>query len=275
MTDEPVNYKDTLTITKTDFPQKASLSQNEPERIAHWKSIDLERLIHEKGLTRPKYVLHDGPPYANGDIHLGHALNKVLKDIIVRYKTMQGFHAHYVPGFDCHGLPIEQKVIDALGKDEAKHSPLEIRQLCHKYATRYIGLQTEQFHRLGIGGQWEKPYLTLDPQYEVGIIQSLRAMVEKGYVYKGFKPVYWDPPLPHRPGGGRNRVPGARLPLDLCPVPRPQPRRLRAPESQRASNHRHLDHHPLDPPGQPRRLRPPGTGLRAGPLRRRATHRCR
>jgi isoleucyl-tRNA synthetase len=193
MTPETPNYKDTLTITKTDFPQKAQLSTSEPERMKHWEEIGLERLLDEKGRGREKYVLHDGPPYANGDIHLGHALNKTLKDIVVRYKTMQGYHAHYVPGFDCHGLPIEQKIIEQLGKDEKARSKVEIRKLCHEYATRYIGLQSEQFKRLGVGGAWDTPYLTLDPHYEVGILKALRAMVERGAVYKGFKPVWWDP----------------------------------------------------------------------------------
>ena len=192
MSNSEVSYKETLTITSTEFPQKAKLNENEPARLKHWEEIDLEKLIHEKGVTRKKYVLHDGPPYANGNIHLGHALNKILKDIIVRYQTMRGFHAHYVPGFDCHGLPIEQKIVEKLGKDEAKASPIEIRRACHQFATRYIDLQTAQFKRLGIGGQWDKPYLTLNPQYEVGILKALRAMVEQGFVYKGFKPVYWD-----------------------------------------------------------------------------------
>ncbi|MFP4382041.1 MAG: isoleucine--tRNA ligase [Candidatus Sumerlaeia bacterium] len=193
MTDETPNYKDTLSITKTDFPQKAKLSTSEPERLEHWKEIGLEKLLEEKGQGRDKYVLHDGPPYANGDIHLGHALNKTLKDIVVRYKTMQGYYSHYVPGFDCHGLPIEQKIIESLGKDDKAHSKVEIRKRCHEYATRYIGLQTEQFQRLGVGGAWNEPYLTLNPQYEVGILKVLRSMVERGAVYKGFRPVWWDP----------------------------------------------------------------------------------
>ena len=192
MTNDPVDYKNTLTITKTEFPQKAGLTKSEPERLALWKKINLEKLIEGKGKGRPKFVMHDGPPYANGDIHLGHALNKTLKDIIVRYKTMRGFSATYVPGFDCHGLPIEQKVFDQLGRDASSRDPLEVRRLCHEYAIKYIGLQTEQFQRLGVGGDWEHPYLTLDPKYEVGILEAMREMVAKGYVYKGFKPVYWD-----------------------------------------------------------------------------------
>lgn len=193
MTNETPNYKDTLTITKTDFPQKAQLATKEPARLERWKQLDLARLIEEKNAGREKYVLHDGPPYANGDIHLGHALNKTLKDIVVRYKTMRGYATRFVPGFDCHGLPIEQKVIETLGKEEASRSRLEIRRLCHEYATRYIGLQTQQFQRLGINGDWEHPYLTLNPKYEVGILKALRGMVARGAVYRGFKPVYWDP----------------------------------------------------------------------------------
>jgi isoleucyl-tRNA synthetase len=193
MTPEAPNYKATLSITQTAFPQKAALAASEPVRLAKWREMGLEALLEKKGAGRPKYVLHDGPPYANGDIHLGTALNKTLKDIVVRYRTMRGYSARYVPGFDCHGLPIEQKVLEKLGRKEGEHSQLEIRRLCHEYATRYIGLQTEQFQRLGIGGDWEHPYLTLDPKFEVGILTALRAMVARGSVYKGFKPVWWDP----------------------------------------------------------------------------------
>jgi len=192
MSDTALRYKDTLTITKTDFPQKARLPESEPKRLARWKAIGLAHLIEQKSEGRPKYVLHDGPPYANGDIHLGHAFNKTLKDIVVRYKTMNGFAARYVPGFDCHGLPIEQKVFDKLGRDAATRDPVEVRRLCHEYATRYIGLQSEQFQRLGVGGVWDAPYRTLDPKYEVGILKAFAVMVRRGYIYKGFKPVYWD-----------------------------------------------------------------------------------
>ena len=211
MKNEASNYKATLTITSTDFPQKAKLNENEPARLLRWKEIGLESLIEKKGKSpiasaeqaagtgtppgspRPKYVLHDGPPYANGDIHLGHALNKALKDIVVRYKTMRGFYSRFVPGYDCHGLPIEQKVIEGLGQDEKNRSQLEIRKACHQFATKYIGLQSEQFQRLGVGGAWDTPYLTLSAKYEVGILTALREMVARGCVYKGFKPVYWDP----------------------------------------------------------------------------------
>ncbi|HBF34320.1 TPA: isoleucine--tRNA ligase [Candidatus Sumerlaeota bacterium] len=195
MSEQPVpDYKSTLTITTTEFPQKAGLTISEPARLEHWKEIGLEKLLTEKGRKLgKKYVLHDGPPYANGDIHLGHALNKTLKDIVVRYKTMRGYHAHYVPGYDCHGLPIEQKVIEKLGQSgERSATPLEIRKLCAEYAQKYIGLQTSQFQRLGVGGAWDTPYLTLNPQYEVGILKAFRAMVERGSVERGFKPVYWD-----------------------------------------------------------------------------------
>ncbi len=194
MSDEKVNYKDTLNITRTSFPQRAGLAKSEPERMAKWAAMGLDAKIDAKGEGRQKYVLHDGPPYANGDIHLGHALNKTLKDIVARYKTMRGFHSHYRPGFDCHGLPIEQKAIEKVGLKAAREMPaIELRRVCHEYATKYIGLQTEQFKRLGVGGEWERPYLTLDPQYEVGILEGLKRMVERGLVYRGFKPVYWDP----------------------------------------------------------------------------------
>lgn len=193
MSNETVNYKDTLSITKTTFSQKAKLATSEPIRMEKWREMDLDGKLEEKGKGRVKYVLHDGPPYANGNIHLGHALNKTLKDIVVRYKTMQGFFARYVPGYDCHGLPIEQKVIENLGhKKEGTHSQLQIRKLCHEYAKKFIGLQTEQFKRLGVGGDWDHPYLTLTPKFEVGILDALSKMVKRGAVYRGFKPVFWD-----------------------------------------------------------------------------------
>jgi isoleucyl-tRNA synthetase len=194
MTDEKqkADYRPTLNLPKTDFPMRGSLPKREPERLAAWKDSNLSERILEARSGSPKWVLHDGPPYANGDIHLGHALNKTLKDICVRYKTMKGFFVKYVPGFDCHGLPIEQKALEELGDEAAEKSPIEIRRLCHEYATKYIGLQTEQFQRLGVGGVWDKPYLTLDPGVEARSLGLLREMVSRGYVYKGLRPVYWD-----------------------------------------------------------------------------------
>jgi len=187
------DYRSTLNLPHTDFPMRANLPKREPERLRVWQASKLAERILEKRRGSPKWVLHDGPPYANGDIHLGHALNKSLKDILVRYKTMQGFFVKYVPGFDCHGLPIEQKALEDLGEEVRTKTPLEIRRLCHDYATKYVGLQAGQFQRLGVGGLWDKPYLTLDPAVEARSLRLFRELVARGCVYKGFRPVYWDP----------------------------------------------------------------------------------
>ncbi|MCX8037120.1 MAG: isoleucine--tRNA ligase [Candidatus Sumerlaeia bacterium] len=172
---------------------RAQLSKREPEILARWQELDLYERLDRRNEGRQRYILHDGPPYANGDIHLGTALNKILKDVIVRYKTMAGFDTHYVPGWDCHGLPIEQRVQNDLGPDILKKSPLEIRLLCEKHAEKYIGIQRDQFKRLGVTGLWQRPYLTMSHEYEVGILEAFREIVARGYVYRGHKPVYWDP----------------------------------------------------------------------------------
>lgn len=188
------DYSTTVNLPKTDFPQKANLAQREPERIAHWEATRLSEKL-EARTDRPTFVLHDGPPYANGDIHIGHTLNKVLKDIIIRFKSMTGFRAPYVPGWDCHGLPIEQKVVDDLREKKTydQKSPLEIRQLCAAYAQKWVNTQREQFKRLLIGGRWNTPYITMEPKFEAAILGGLRTLVEKDYVYKGLKVVHWDP----------------------------------------------------------------------------------
>lgn len=190
-TEQKVDYRQTLNLPQTDFPMRGNLPEREPQRLAKWEESRLSQRILEAHKDDPKWVLHDGPPYANGDIHLGHALNKTLKDIVVRYKTMKGHFSKYVPGFDCHGLPIEQKALDAL-KGATDRDPVEIRRLCHEFATKYIGAQTAQFKRLGVGGVWEAPYLTLDPKREADSLRLLRELVARGYVYKGLRPVYWD-----------------------------------------------------------------------------------
>lgn len=190
-TDQKVDYRQTLNLPQTDFPMRGNLPQREPERLAKWEESRLYERILETHKNDPKWVLHDGPPYANGDIHMGHALNKTLKDIVVRYRTMKGHFSKYVPGFDCHGLPIEQKALEAL-KGGQDRDPLEIRKVCHQYATKYIGAQTAQFKRLGVQGTWEAPYLTLDPKREADSLRLLRDLVARGFVYKGMRPVYWD-----------------------------------------------------------------------------------
>ncbi|MDP0501174.1 MAG: isoleucine--tRNA ligase [Verrucomicrobiota bacterium JB022] len=187
------DFKDTLNLPQTSFPMRASLAQREPERLSRWEQDKLyERVIAEHASDTP-FVLHDGPPYANGNIHMGHTLNKVLKDLILRFQSMAGHRCDYVPGWDCHGLPIEQQVLKQVGDKIHDMEPLELRKLCHNFAMKWVDTQRDQFKRLGILGQWEDPYLTTNPQYEVGILQVLEALVQKSLIYKGFKTVSWDP----------------------------------------------------------------------------------
>lgn len=185
------DYKDTLNLPRTEFPMRANLPQREPEFLRHWEEIGLYEKLLERNKTGPTYILHDGPPYANGDIHLGHALNKTLKDIVVRYKSMRGYRSPFVPGWDCHGLPVEHQLFKELGLKKSEIGPLEFRKKAKDYALHYVGIQREQFKRLGILGDWEKPYLTLDPKYEAHILRSLARLVQKGYIYKDIKPVNW------------------------------------------------------------------------------------
>ncbi len=185
-----MNYQDTLNLPKTGFKMKADLPKKEPETLKFWQELNIYETLRQEKVGLPKYILHDGPPYANGDIHMGHALNKILKDIIVKYKSMQGFDAPYIPGWDCHGLPIEYKVL-AETKDSNKLTKMEIRQRCRDYALNFAGVQKEQFKRLGIFGDWENPYLTLSNDYSAAVIEVFGELAEKGYVYKSKKPVYW------------------------------------------------------------------------------------
>jgi len=180
-------YKETLRLPRTDFPMKAGLTQREPEMLKRWESEDLYGRIQEARKDAPLYVLHDGPPFANGDVHMGTALNKILKDMVIKSRTMLGYRAPYIPGWDCHGLPIEFKVV----KQSAGLSPVEIRKRSEAYAREYIDVQRRQFRRLGVLGQWDEPYLTLDPGYEAEIIRAFGRFVEKGLVYESQKPVLW------------------------------------------------------------------------------------
>ena len=186
-----MDYKTTLNLPKTDFPMKANLPQREPELLASWEQERLYEQIQEAGKGRPLYVLHDGPPYANGRIHIGHALNKILKDIIVKSKTMAGYQVPYVPGWDCHGLPIEHQVLKELGDKKKLLDTPAIRKLCREYAEKFYTIQREEFQRLGILGDWQRPYLTMNPGYEATIIREFGKFVERGGVYKGLKPVLW------------------------------------------------------------------------------------
>ncbi len=183
--------KATLTLPQTAFPMKANLPQNEPLRLARWASLGLYEQVRKACQGRPVYLLHDGPPYANGPIHLGHALNKGLKDFVVKSKTMAGFDAPYVPGYDCHGLPIEIKVDEKLGHKKLSMPAPEVLDACRAYAQKYIDLQTEQFERLGCFGRWETPYKTMARGYEARTLEAFYGFLEKGFVYRGLKPVYW------------------------------------------------------------------------------------
>lgn len=184
-------YKDTLNLPKTDFPMRAKLAQREPERLARWQEEGLYRKIQAHTAGRPRFLLLDGPPYANGDIHIGHAVNKILKDIVVKSRRLDGMDAPYVPGWDCHGLPIEQKVEEKVGKVGEKLSPDAFRQACREYAGKQIDGQREDFQRLGVLGDWNDPYLTLDPAYEAGQLRALARIVERGHVERGYRPVHW------------------------------------------------------------------------------------
>ncbi len=185
------DWKDTLNLPRTDFPMKANLQVAEPETIAWWEQMGLYRQLRERRAGRPRYVLHDGPPYANGQIHLGTALNKILKDLVVKSKSMAGFDAPYVPGYDCHGLPIELKVDRELGPRKREMSAADFRRACRGYAERFIGVMTVEFQRLGVLGDWQDPYLTMNFRYQAAIARALGRFVERGLVYKGKKPVHW------------------------------------------------------------------------------------
>ena len=185
------DWKDTLNLPRTDFPMKANLQAAEPQALARWAEMRLYDRIREVRRGAPRFLLHDGPPYANGQIHLGTALNKILKDIVVKSRTMAGYDAPYVPGYDCHGLPIELKVDRELGGQKREMSVADFRRACRGYAERYIGVMTEEFQRLGIFGDWEHPYLTMNFKYQAAIARALGKFVDQGLVYKGKKPVHW------------------------------------------------------------------------------------
>ena len=185
-----MDYKDTLNLPKTSFPMKGNLARKEPEIQERWKQMRLYERIIDNAVGNPLFVLHDGPPYANGDIHVGTAYNKILKDMIVKYKTMRGFRAPYVPGWDCHGQPIEHEVTKRLGPG-ADIGKVELRRRCRDYALNFVKRQSEQFERLGVLGDFEDPYLTLRPEYEATNVEVFAELYRKGMVYRGSKPIHW------------------------------------------------------------------------------------
>ena len=184
-------YKHTLNLPKTDFPMRGDLAKREPGMLEHWEQRQVYQTLRQKAQGRPKFVLHDGPPYANGIIHLGHAVNKILKDIIVKSRTLAGFDAPYVPGWDCHGLPIEKKVEDQLGRAGDQIDAFAFRQACRDFAAEQIELQRQDFKRLGVMGDWDNPYLTMNYATEAGIVRALGKLASSGHMYKGAKPVHW------------------------------------------------------------------------------------
>ena len=183
---------------------KAALVTREPERVKHWEANSVYHKVREKRSGAETFILHDGPPFANGDIHLGHVLNKVLKDIVVRYKTMKGFDSHYVTGWDCHGLPIEHAVTKELRKNTADLDPVTVRKECEAFAQKYVDIQLEQFRRLGILTDWDVRYLTMNPAYEADILRTFAAFVEKGLVYRSKKTSLLVDSLPYGSRGSRN-----------------------------------------------------------------------
>ncbi len=185
------DYKDTLNLPNTDFPMRANLSQREPQWLERWQALDIYGKLRAARAGRERFILHDGPPYANGDIHIGHAVNKILKDIIVKSRSMEGFDAPYIPGWDCHGLPIELMVEKKVGKAGVKVSPKEFRAACRAFAAEQVDGQRRDFKRLGIFGAWDKPYLTMDPKVEADTLRALGRIIARGHVTRGFKPVHW------------------------------------------------------------------------------------
>lgn len=187
------DYNSTLNLPATDFPMRGNLPKREPETLEKWESDRLYYKIIEKNQGKPSYILHDGPPYANGEIHLGTALNKTLKDFIVKYKNMSGFCAPYVPGWDTHGLPIELKAMKSIGVENGAIPPVELRKHCRDFAMMHVKNQMKQFKRLGTLGDYDDPYLTLRHEYEARQVEVFGKMAKDGYMYKGLKPVYWCP----------------------------------------------------------------------------------
>jgi len=186
-----MDYRDTLNLPKTDFPMKGDLPKREPVILEQWEKQRIYDKLRESARDREKYILHDGPPYANGHIHMGTAFNKILKDIIVKSKSMAGYDSEYVPGWDCHGLPVEHEVDKSLGKKKSELSTLEIRQLCRKYAEKFINIQREEFKRLGVFGEWDNPYLTMEAKYTACIVREFGEFAQNGSLYRGKKPIYW------------------------------------------------------------------------------------
>ncbi|HKL82146.1 MAG TPA: class I tRNA ligase family protein, partial [Desulfobacter sp.] len=186
-----MDYKKTLNLPSTKFAMKANLPQREPEMIKAWEQKKIYKKLREQSKDKPLFILHDGPPYANGHLHMGHAINKILKDIIVRSRQMCGFNAPYVPGWDCHGLPIEHNVDKKLGKKKKDMTPVQVRQECRAYAASFVDIQREEFKRFGVAGEWDEPYLTMNYPYEARIAKECGEFGLSGDMFLGKKPIYW------------------------------------------------------------------------------------
>ncbi|MBN1871316.1 MAG: class I tRNA ligase family protein, partial [Candidatus Omnitrophica bacterium] len=187
-----MEYKDTLNLPKTGFSMKANLPDKEPTILKSWKDGKIyEGIVKKRKASGRKFILHDGPPYSNGDIHMGHALNKILKDIVVKFNAMMDFEVPFIPGWDCHGLPVEHQLMKDLKIEKGDIPQVEFRKKAKAYALKYVDIQRSQFERLGIFGDWDHPYLTLKPEYEAAIVRSFAALVGKGFIYKDLKPVNW------------------------------------------------------------------------------------
>jgi isoleucyl-tRNA synthetase len=186
-----MDYRDTLNLPRTDFPMKADLPKREPVILKGWEEGNIYDKLRKSAKKRGKYILHDGPPYANGHIHMGTAFNKILKDIIVKSKFMAGYDSEYVPGWDCHGLPVEHEVDKSLGRKKSELSTHEIRRLCREYADTFVNIQREEFKRLGVFGEWDNPYLTMDSKYTACIVREFGKFAQNGSLYRGKKPIYW------------------------------------------------------------------------------------
>ncbi len=213
-----MDYKESLNLPQTDFPMKANLAKREPEILAKWEEMRLYDLLREHSKDRPLYILHDGPPYANGHIHLGTALNKILKDMIVKSRQMSGFNAVYVPGWDCHGLPIEHQVDRELGERKSSMSQVEVRRHCRRYAERFIDIQRDEFKRLGVLGEWDNPYLTMTYDYEATIARELGRFFAQRKCDEEQEAHLLVCELPHGPGRGRSRISRPRIAIDLCQI---------------------------------------------------------
>ena len=250
-----MDYKSTLNLPQTAFPMKGNLPNREPEFVERWMKQGLYERIQASRAGKPLYVLHDGPPYANGHIHIGHALNKILKDIIVKSRTMEGMQAPYVPGWDCHGLPIEHQVTKQLGEKKKDMSATELRRQCREYADKFWNIQRDEFQRLGVLGDWDHPYLTMDKAYEATIIREFGKFVEQGGVYKGLKPVLWCTQDQTALAEAEVEYMDHVSPSVYVKFPFDAPSRERLDlaglEGCREDLHRHLDHDALDASGEP------------------------